>query len=176
MSMAECTPLLSVRNLQISFPSENRMTRVVDDISFQLAPGETLGIVGESGSGESMTGLALLGLVPRPGFVSGGQILFEHQDLTELSHRDLRSLRGSKLAMVFQNPMTSLNPFLPIGLQITELTRLHLGHSRTEAREHAIQMLEAVGRVRENNSGASYSSLAEANIWPGLIQRPASYR
>jgi oligopeptide transport system ATP-binding protein len=154
--MGECNAVLSVRNLQVSFPTDHGSTRVVDDISFHVAQGETLGIVGESGSGKSMTSLALLGLVPRPGFVSGGEILFEHRDLTKLSDREWRSVRGSKLAMVFQDPMTSLNPFLPVGIQIAEMTQLHLRHSRTEAREHAIEMLEAVGIPDARARAGSY--------------------
>jgi oligopeptide transport system ATP-binding protein len=154
--MGECNTVLSVRNLQVSFPTDHGGTRVVDDISFHVSQGETVGIVGESGSGKSMTSLALLGLVPRPGFVSGGEILFEDQDLTTLSDRELRSVRGSKLAMVFQDPMTSLNPFLPVGIQIAEMTQLHLGHSRSEAREHAIKMLEAVGIPDARARAGSY--------------------
>jgi oligopeptide transport system ATP-binding protein len=156
MSMGECDPIVSVRNLQVSFPTDRGSTRVVNDISFHVAQGETLGIVGESGSGKSMTGLALLGLIPRPGFVSGGEILFDDQDLTKLSDRELRSVRGSKVAMVFQDPMTSLNPFLPVGVQIAEMTQLHLGHSRCEAREHTIKMLEAVGIPDARARAGSY--------------------
>jgi ABC-type dipeptide/oligopeptide/nickel transport system ATPase component len=104
MSMGECNPVVSVRNLQVSFPTDRGSTRVVNDISFHVAQGETLGIVGESGSGKSMSGLALLGLIPRPGFVSGGEILFDDQDLTKVSERELRRVRGSKVAMVFQDP------------------------------------------------------------------------
>ena len=154
--MGECNTVLSVRNLQVSFPTDRGITRVVDDISFHVAQGKTLGIVGESGSGKSITSLALVGLVPRPGFVSGGEILFDDRDLTKLSDGELRSVRGSKLAMVFQDPMTSLNPFLPVGLQIAEMTQLHLGHSRSEAREHAIKMLEAVGIPDARARAGSY--------------------
>jgi oligopeptide transport system ATP-binding protein len=156
MSMGEINTVLSVRNLQVSFPTDRGTTRVVDNISFNVAQGKTLGIVGESGCGKSMTSLALLGLIPRPGFVSGGEILFDDQDLTKLSDRELRNVRGSKLAMVFQDPMTSLNPFLPVGAQIAEMTQLHLGHSRTEAREHAIKMLEGVGIPDARARAVSY--------------------
>ena len=107
--------------------------------------GETLGIVGESGSGKSVTSLALLGLVPHPGSVTGGEIVFQNRDLRKLDERELRSIRGAQLAMVFQDPMTSLNPFLPVWLQIAEVAQVHLGYSRDRAREHAIQMLEDVG-------------------------------
>jgi oligopeptide/dipeptide ABC transporter ATP-binding protein len=138
------SPLLSVRDLEISFPAPGGSCRVVDGVSFQVSEGEALGIVGESGSGKSMTSLALLGMVPRPGAVSGS-ISFEGRELRALEERDLRALRGSKLAMIFQDPMTSLNPFLPVWVQIAEVTRAHLGQSRSEARAHAIRMLEAVG-------------------------------
>ena len=109
-----------------------------------MAEGEALGIVGESGSGKSITSLALLGMVPKPGTVAG-DIVFEGRDMRSLGEKDLRAVRGSKLAMIFQDPMMSLNPFLPVWLQIAEVTRAHLGHSRAEARAHAVHMLETVG-------------------------------
>jgi oligopeptide transport system ATP-binding protein len=137
--------LLSVRNLQVSFPTDRGTARVVDGVTFHVRQGETLGIVGESGSGKSVTSLALLGLVPLPGSVTGGEIVFQNRDLRKLDERELRSIRGSQLAMVFQDPMTSLNPFLPVWLQIAEVAQLHLGYTRDRARNHAIQMLEDVG-------------------------------
>ena len=137
--------LLSVRNLQVSFPTERGVARVVDGVTFQVSEGETLGVVGESGSGKSVTSLALLGLVPQPGSITGGVVLFDGRDLSRLGERELRNIRGSKLAMIFQDPMTSLNPFLPVWLQIAEVARLHLGYTRDQAREHAIRMLERVG-------------------------------
>jgi oligopeptide transport system ATP-binding protein len=141
----ENSTFLSVRNLQVSFPTDYGTAHVVDNVTFEVADGETLGIVGESGSGKSITSLALLGLVPRPGSVTAGEIFFEGRDVTKLPERELRDMRGAKVAMVFQDPMTSLNPFLPVWVQISEVTRLHLGHTKGEAREHAIKMLEAVG-------------------------------
>src|ERR1051325_600597 len=138
------SPLLSVRDLQISFPAARGGCRVVDGVSFEVSEGEALGIVGESGSGKSMTSLALLRMVPKPGTVSGS-ISFEGSDVQALDERELRALRGSKVAMVFQDPMTSLTPFLPVWVQIAEVTRTHLGQSRAEARAHAIEMLQAVG-------------------------------
>ena len=136
---------LSVRNLQVSFPTDYGAAHVVDSVTFDVAEGETLGIVGESGSGKSVTSLALLGLVPRPGSITAGEILFERRDVTKMLEGELRDMRGAKVAMVFQDPMTSLNPFLPVSVQISEVTRLHLGHTKVQAREHAIAMLEAVG-------------------------------
>jgi oligopeptide/dipeptide ABC transporter ATP-binding protein len=100
--------------------------------------------VGESGSGKSITSLALLRMVPKPGAVTG-DIFFEGRDMRSLSDKDLRAIRGSKLAMIFQDPMTSLNPFLPVWVQIAEVTRAHMGHTRAEASEHAVRMLETVG-------------------------------
>ena len=137
--------LLSVRNLQVSFPTDHGTARVVDGVTFQVQERRILGIVGESGSGKSVTSLALLGLVPRPGSLTAGEVVFEGRDLSALSELELRKIRGAKLAMVFQDPMTSLNPFLPVWVQIAEVVRLHLGYTRDQAREHAIKMLERVG-------------------------------
>ena len=107
--------LLSVRNLQVSFPTERGVARVVDGVTFQVSEGETLGVVGESGSGKSVTSLALLGLVPQPGSITEGEVLFDGCDLSRLGERELRNIRGSKLAMVFQDPMTSLKS-IPAGV------------------------------------------------------------
>jgi len=145
MTATQHGSLLSVRNLQVSFPSERRVARVVDDVSFEVREAETLGIVGESGSGKSVTSLALMGLVPQPGTVTGGDVVFEDRDLRKLDESEWRSIRGAQLGMIFQDPMTSLNPFLPVWVQIAEVTQLHLGYSRERARNHAIKMLEDVG-------------------------------
>jgi oligopeptide transport system ATP-binding protein len=140
------TPLLSIRNLRTWFDEEGRVVRAVDGVSIDLAKGETLGIVGESGSGKSVTSLSIMRLVPTPpGRIAGGEILFDGQDLLTLSAEEMRTVRGRRIAMIFQDPMTSLNPFMRIGRQLAEVTELHLGHSRAEAREHAIRMLELVG-------------------------------
>jgi oligopeptide transport system ATP-binding protein len=145
MTATQHGSLLSVRNLQVSFPSERRIARVVDDVSFEVREAETLGIVGESGSGKSITSLALMGLVPQPGTVTGGDVVFQDRELRKLDEGQWRSIRGAQLGMIFQDPMTSLNPFLPVWVQIAEVTQLHLGYSRERARNHAIQMLEDVG-------------------------------
>src|SRR3954447_2770965 len=137
--------LLSVRDLKVQFRSRDHIGRAVDGISFDLEQGRTLGIVGESGSGKSVSGLALLGLVPTPGEIAGGEIWFEGRNLVKLDQSELRKIRGSRMAMIFQDPMTSLNPFLRVSEQIMEATRLHLRHTRTEAREHAVEMLDMVG-------------------------------
>src|SRR5687767_3257313 len=122
------------------------MVKAVDGISFQLKRGETLGIVGESGSGKSVTNLALIRLVPDPpGKIVSGEIFFNGVDLLGLSEKELRSVRGRQIAMIFQDPMTSLNPFMKISRQLMEITELHLGHTRAQAYEHAVEMLEKVG-------------------------------
>ncbi|MGI8980328.1 MAG: ABC transporter ATP-binding protein [Pirellulaceae bacterium] len=139
-------PLLQVQDLHVHFKTDDGLVRAVNGVSFDLQPGETLGIVGESGSGKSVTCLAVMGLVPRPpGIVAGGKAIYEGQDLLTLEQRGLAKVRGRKVAMIFQDPMTALNPFLTIEEQLTEVTRLHLGHSRQQARKHAIGMLEKVG-------------------------------
>jgi oligopeptide/dipeptide ABC transporter ATP-binding protein len=140
----------------VSFPAETGPAHVVDGVTFDLRERETLGIVGESGSGKSMTSLALLGLVPQPGRVTEGDIVFQGRDLRKLDERALRSIRGSQLAMVFQDPMTSLNPFLPVWKQIAEVAQLHLGYSRGRAFEHAVQMLDRVGIPDARARAAQY--------------------
>jgi oligopeptide transport system ATP-binding protein len=139
-------PLLSVRGLRTWFDEDGRVVRAVDDVSFEVGPGETLGIVGESGSGKSVTNLSIMRLVPTPpGRIVSGEVVFDGRNLLALPPEEMRALRGKRIAMVFQDPMTSLNPFLRIATQLTEVTRLHLGHSKAEARAHAIRMLEMVG-------------------------------
>jgi ABC-type dipeptide/oligopeptide/nickel transport system ATPase component len=149
------TTLLSVRDLSVTFPSARGPSRVVQDVGFEVAEGEALGIVGESGSGKSITSLALLRMVPMPGAVSG-DILFEGRDVGSFDEKDLRAMRGSKLSMIFQDPMTSLNPFLPVWVRIAEVTREHLGYSRAEARDHAVHMQRAVGIPDAASRAAEY--------------------
>jgi oligopeptide transport system ATP-binding protein len=138
--------LLHVDNLHVHFKTDDGLVRAVNGVSFELAAGETLGIVGESGSGKSVTNLALLGLIPQPpGIVAAGRAMFEGRDLLKLNTSELSRIRGRKIAMIFQDPMTALNPFLTVGDQLTEMTRLHLKHSPDQARKHAIEMLAKVG-------------------------------
>lgn len=138
--------LLSVRNLKTYFYSEGTVVKAVDDVSFDLKRGETLGIVGESGSGKSVTNLSILRLIPYPpGKIVGGEVNFNGQDLMKLSEGEIRRIRGKRIAMIFQDPMTSLNPFMKIGAQLTEITQLHEGLSKAAARKKAIEMLELVG-------------------------------
>ncbi|HBP58342.1 MAG TPA: peptide ABC transporter ATP-binding protein, partial [Alphaproteobacteria bacterium] len=117
---------------------------VLDDISFTLERGERISFVGESGCGKSMTALALMGLLPAMGRVSGGQVLFKGEDLTTASPARLRRLRGNEISMIFQEPMTSLNPVFTIGQQISEVLRLHRGVDNAEARDRSVELLQAV--------------------------------
>ena len=140
------TPLLSVRNLRTYFDEDGRVVKAVDGVSFDLHRGETLGIVGESGSGKSVTNLSIMRLIPSPpGRIAGGEVTFDGRNLLALPDEEMRKMRGRRIAMVFQDPMTSLNPFMRVSRQLMEVTRLHLGHSKSEAHEHAIAMLEMVG-------------------------------
>ncbi|MEE2843641.1 MAG: ATP-binding cassette domain-containing protein, partial [Planctomycetota bacterium] len=139
-------PILQVKNLEVEFVTDDGIVRAVNDISFDLYPGETLGIVGESGSGKSVTNLTVLGLIPQPpGRVVNGEALFDEHDLLELSHRQFQTIRGKRIAMIFQDPMTALNPFLTIQDQLIEVSMLHLGHTRAAAIQHAVELLELVG-------------------------------
>ncbi len=139
-------PLLQVDDLRVEFRTDEGVVRAVDGVSFDLAPGETLGIVGESGSGKSVTNLAMLGLIPQPpGRISSGRALYRDEDLLTANAQRLSQIRGRHIAMIFQDPMTALNPFLTVEEQLTEVTRLHLRHSHDEAIAHAIDMLEQVG-------------------------------
>lgn len=138
--------VLEVKNLQTYFYSSEGVAKAVDGVSFTLHKGETLGIVGESGCGKSMTSLSLLRLVPSPpGKIINGEILLNNTDLMKLSEEELRKIRGNKISMIFQEPMTSLNPVLTVGEQIAETIRLHQGLSRKEAWQQAVEMIRLVG-------------------------------
>jgi oligopeptide transport system ATP-binding protein len=154
--------LLEVRDLRTYFETEDGIVKAVDGISFQLKRGETLGIVGESGSGKSVTNLSIIRLVPDPpGKIVSGEVIFDGQDLLLLSNEAIRKIRGRRIAMIFQDPMTSLNPFMKISKQLMEMTQLHLGHTKAQAREHAVKMLETVGipdaRARADNYPHEFS-------------------
>ena len=154
--------LLEVKDLRTYFQTEDGLVKAVDGISFNLKRGETLGIVGESGSGKSVTNLSIIRLVPDPpGKIVSGEVVFDGQDLLLLSTESIRRIRGRRIAMIFQDPMTSLNPFLKISKQLMEMTQLHLGHSREQAHEHAVKMLETVGipdaRERADNYPHEFS-------------------
>ena len=149
--------LLEVRNLRTYFETDDGVVKAVDNISFQLTRGETLGIVGESGSGKSVTNLSIIRLVPSPpGKIVSGEVLFNGTDLMSLSNNAIRKIRGRRIAMIFQDPMTSLNPFMKISRQLMEMTELHLGHTKEQARAHAIRMLETVGIPDARERADSY--------------------
>jgi oligopeptide/dipeptide ABC transporter ATP-binding protein len=136
--------ILEVDNLRTYFKTREGEVHAVDGVSFTLEKGETLGIVGESGCGKSVTALSIMGLVPMPGRVVSGTAIFDGRDLIGRKQRELENIRGREIGMIFQDPMTSLNPTLTIGTQITESLRRHLGMTREEARRRAISLLEEV--------------------------------
>ncbi len=138
-------PILEVRDLRVEFPLARGLIRAVDGASFELRRGEALGLVGESGSGKTMALRALVGILPRQARPAGGEILFEGTDLARVSPERLRQVRGHEIAMIFQEPLTALNPVMRVGDQIAEGPRVRLGHSRRQARERAIELMQQVG-------------------------------
>ncbi len=139
-------PLLEVRDLAIHFDTEAGLFRAVDGVSFSIRRGETLGVVGESGCGKSVTSLGVMRLVPQPpGRFARGEVIFDGRDLLKLSEKEMRGLRGGRIGMIFQEPMTSLNPVYRIGDQIVESLMAHGAASKAEARKRAIEMLDLVG-------------------------------
>ncbi len=147
LSTPSSEPLLEVRDLRTVFTSEGGVARAVDGVGFRIAAGETLGIVGESGCGKTVTALSILGLVPRPAgrILEGSSIRFRGRELTSMPERALRRVRGNEIAMVFQEPMTSLNPVFTVGNQIVESLHVHRGMGRTDARKAGIAALREVG-------------------------------
>mgnify|MGYP002587781655 CR=1 FL=1 len=138
--------LLDIKNLAVHYASGKDTVKAVNGISFGLEKGESLGLVGETGAGKTTTALAIMGLVPNPpGKVVNGEILFEGEDLLQTSQADMRKIRGAKISMIFQDPMTALNPVLTVGEQICEVIHLHQNIPRTEATQRAVQMMELVG-------------------------------
>ena len=137
-------PLLSIKNLSVVFKTRLGEVPVIDDVSFSIASGEILGIVGESGCGKTMTSLAIMSLMPEQGKVTSGSIRLSGEDLVVASEARMRGLRGNEISMVFQEPMTSLNPVFSVGEQIAEVLKAHQGLSNSEAREHAVELLESV--------------------------------
>lgn len=172
-------PLLDVDNLRTYFHTREGTVRAVDGISFTLEPGETLGIVGESGSGKSVANLSLLGLLPMPpGRIESGTARFDGLDLLRCTRTQMREVRGKRISMIFQDPMTALNPYLRIGDQLTEPLRIHERCSRSDARGRAVAMLEKVGiqdaarRMREFPHRFSGGMRQRAMIAMSLITRP----
>ncbi|HET9661604.1 MAG TPA: ABC transporter ATP-binding protein [Thermomicrobiales bacterium] len=139
-------PLLEVKNLKTQFFTQDGVVKAVEDVSFYVMPGETLGVVGESGSGKSITGLSIMRLIPSPpGKIVNGEVIFEGQDLLKLNDDQIRRIRGNQIAMIFQDPMTSLNPVLTINRQISEALQLHMGMSKDQAKARSIELLRMVG-------------------------------
>ena len=137
-------PILSVENLTVTFKTRFGRIPVIDDVSFGIAPGEILGIVGESGCGKTMTSLAIMRLMPEQGSVTGGTIRLSGEDLVLASEARMRGIRGSEISMIFQEPMTSLNPVFSVGEQIAEVLCAHQGLSKREAKQQAVRLLEVV--------------------------------
>ncbi|MBM7587085.1 peptide/nickel transport system ATP-binding protein [Bacillus pakistanensis] len=147
--MSTKPPLLKVEGLRTSFFTDDGEVPAVDNVNFHVNEGEILGIVGESGCGKSVTSLSIMGLVPSPpGKVVGGKILFGEEDITTASEKRMREIRGNEIAMIFQEPMTSLNPVFTIGNQLTEAIRIHRKCNKTEANERAIEIMKLVGLPR----------------------------
>ncbi|MDX5356262.1 MAG: ABC transporter ATP-binding protein [Rhodobacterales bacterium] len=139
-------PVLDVRGLKTVFRTRGGLIHAVNDVSFSLRPGELLGVVGESGSGKSVTMMSLLGLLPSPPAQNaGGQVMFDGKDLLKISQSELRAVRGGKIGLIFQDPMTSLNPVFTVGFQIMEPLRRHLGLDKERARKRAAELLDLVG-------------------------------
>lgn len=137
--------LLQVKNLVVEFPSRKGTLRALDQVSFDIAPGEILGVVGESGAGKSLTGAAIIGLLEPPGRIGSGEILLEGQRIDNLPQDRMRAIRGRKIGAIFQDPLTSLNPLYSVGRQLIETITTHLPLNQTQARERAIQLLKDTG-------------------------------
>ena len=171
-------PILQVRDLRTQFATEGGIVKAVDGVSFELYPGESLGIVGESGSGKSMTALSLLRLVPEPGRVVGGQVLFRDQDLLQLTSEEIREIRGRDIAMIFQDPQSSLNPVLRTGFQVDEAMLAH-GKAKDQARARTLELLKKVripaaeSRYKDFPHQLSGGMRQRAMIAMGLANAPA---
>jgi len=171
-------PLLEVHDLKTQFFTPEGIVKAVDGVSFELSAGETLGIVGESGSGKSVTALSLMRLIPPPGRVVGGRVLYEGNDLTKVSEAEMQGIRGESIAMIFQDPMTSLNPVFKVGWQVGEPLMLHRGEPRAKAFASAIAVLGKVGipspgdRARDYPHHFSGGMRQRAMIAMGLTTTP----
>lgn len=139
------TPLLQVRHLRVEFPTRRGTLLALDDINFDIAPGEILGVVGESGAGKSLTGAAIIGLLDPPGRIASGEILLEGQRIDHLPYEQMRKIRGRQIGAIFQDPLTSLNPLYTVGRQLIETITTHLGLTEAQARKRAIELLEQTG-------------------------------
>ena len=152
--MAE--PLLEVSNLKVHFPTEDGLVKAVDGVSFSVAPGETLGVVGESGSGKSVSFLTVMGLVTRKEARIEGQVVFRGQDLLKLPQEEMRHVRGAKISMIFQDPLTALNPVHRVGHQIAEVFQVHRGLSKKEGFDEAVNLLQLVGIPQPRERARQY--------------------
>lgn len=161
------TDLLEVRDLTVHFDTEDGLVEAVDGVTFNVRSGEILGVVGESGSGKSVTALALLRLIRPPGRIVQGAVRFEGTDLVGLSEDEMRAVRGTRIAMVFQSPRTALNPVLTVGRQISRLFELHQGASRAEGRARTIGMLKLVGIAEPERRARQYAH----QLSGGMCQR-----
>jgi oligopeptide/dipeptide ABC transporter ATP-binding protein len=172
------TPILQVRDLRTQFLTDGGIVTAVDGVSFDLYPGESLGIVGESGSGKSVTALSLLRLVPDPGKIVGGQVLFRNEDLLQISEDEIRQIRGRDIAMIFQDPQSSLNPVLKTGFQVDEAMLAH-GKTKAEAHARTIELLKKVripaaeSRVKDFPHQLSGGMRQRAMIAMGLANTPS---
>ncbi|HYT30820.1 MAG TPA: ABC transporter ATP-binding protein [Actinomycetota bacterium] len=149
-------PLLDVRNLKVRFPTDDGVVKAVDGVSFQLFPGQTLGVVGESGSGKSVSFMTIMGLINTKAANIDGEIIFQGQDLLKLPKEEMQNIRGSKMGMVFQDPMTSMHPFFKVGDQIVEAIRVHQKVSKKEAWDQAVDMLRRVGIPKPEERASQY--------------------
>jgi oligopeptide transport system ATP-binding protein len=171
-------PLLEVQDLKAVFPTRDGVVKAVDGVSFRLDPGETLGIVGESGSGKSVTALSVMRLLQRPGKIVGGQVMFKGRDLIKISEKEMQEIRGQEIAMIFQDPMTSMNPVFRTGWQVAEPVRLHQNLHKAQAMGVAVSMLGKVGipspesRVRDYPHQFSGGMRQRAMIAMGLTTMP----
>jgi len=149
-------PLLDVRDLRVHFPTDDGLVKAVDGVSFSVQPGETLGVVGESGSGKSVSSLTVMGLVNRKTAQISGEVHFQGQDLLTLPNDEMRTIRGEKISMIFQDPMTSLHPFYRVGTQIAEAIREHRKISKKEAHDQAVDMLGKVNIPQPKERARQY--------------------
>jgi peptide/nickel transport system ATP-binding protein len=149
-------PLLEVKDLRVHFPTDDGLVKAVDGVSFSIMPGETLGVVGESGSGKSVSFLTVMGLINARQANIQGEVIFEGVDLLKLPKEEMRNIRGLKIGMVFQDPMTSLHPFYKVGSQISEAVRAHQKVGRGEAMDQAVEMLRRVGIPRPDERAKQY--------------------
>src|SRR5437870_5941759 len=149
-------PLLEVKNLRVHFPTEDGIVKAVDGVSFAVSPGETLGVVGESGSGKSVSFLTVMGLVTKHEARISGEVLFKGQDLLKLPQEEMRHVRGEKISMIFQDPLTALNPVHRVGNQLAEVFQVHRQTSKKEGVEEAINLLQLVGIPQPRERARQY--------------------